>query len=314
MDITKEIFTQHLPDQIPHIKKAESLLNIAEELTLSKVEKYKLLSESEVKAYYFDAGILVRSVDIGEVSSIEEFFEEIEDRIFERIGGDGEIQYWVNSEDYLILYTPSTQDIHIEMADPTEFAPMIKQYIDGQTLYSLRNVDQTVCISAQSDNEGNQIFFRNTELPDENCVLHEDLQQGDRCLFEGNIVHKYKIEVGENSDMTNQILFKTIEDDNFIFEGEAIGRVVLRGRYTFKHDRDFWIDVDSNIEDFEKNLEKLRKQNLTLKTTPVYEEPEIQMKITSPLFTYEGGTKKKVPHGRGKISINYSDKNFQKRA
>lgn len=38
------------------------------------------------------------------------------------------------------------------------------------------------------------------------------------------------------------------------------------------------------------------------------------MKITSPIFTYEGGTKIKRAHGKGKISVDYSDKEFQKRA
>lgn len=40
-----------------------------------------------------------------------------------------------------------------------------------------------------------------------------------------------------------------------------VDSIVLNGRYTFKHDRDFWIEFESKIENLDEFLENVRTSN-----------------------------------------------------
>lgn len=308
MDIKKEIFTQPLADSIHHLKKAKSLLEIAEKLIASKIEKFESLPDSETRAYYFEEGQLVKCVDLGEMSSVEELLEELGDQVFMQMVEESTIQYCIILEDYCIISTPSSCDIHIMMEDKTEFGSMVKSIEDDSTIISIYSIDETAHISSQEENDEVVLYAKRTFVSGGERIIQEEMQIGQSGIFEGNVIHTIEYDANESSNVFGEILTKTVEDDDFIFEGEMIESLFYKGRLTYKHDRGIWVDFEPIVKDFDKFLEELPSTSLHSDN-----RPQIQMKITSPIFTYEGDIKYTVPHGEGKFTIDFKDTEFLER-
>lgn len=162
MEFNNKVFTQPLYNCKGDIDNSQKIANIAEEVILKKVKEFESTPVELLQTYKFGDAVF-RCLDRGEVKSQNDLYEVIQDKLLEVTLETGEVKQMVIFKDYLIMRTPSSNNLKVQFK-PFDSGPYLLKQVNPQGsntqyfMYEDTSNSHSVGVSLSTDSTDDQYF------------------------------------------------------------------------------------------------------------------------------------------------------------